>query len=304
VEVNEIYNVHHEMPIGVIIATYFYIVGLHAGCSIVSITATLLGKTEYKPVAKLGAIGVVILFTIAPIFLIVDLEQPLRFWFLLVRFNLTSPLTWGSFILLTYPATTTVYIYYLFKGNVAASKAWGVISLPLALAVHGYTGFILGMAKARVLWNTAVMPGYFISSALVSGIALMILVAIARYYVVASKMTPEQRETDRGIIFLLSRWMAGFIALNLFYVFCDIVVMYSHTEDAYETVQLVRLGEFSFLYMWIDNFLGNVVPFAVVCTPRVRESLPALVFVSMLALIGVFVMRYVLVVGGQHIPLS
>lgn len=303
-ELNVLYNVHHEMPIGVAIAAYFYMVGLHAGCSIISISATLIGRTEYKPVAKIGAIGVIILFTLAPILLIVDLEQPLRFWYLLLRFNLGSPITWGTFFLLTYPLATTIYIWHLFRGNVLASKVWGIISLPLAVGVHGYTGFILGMGKARVLWNTAIMPGYFLSSAMVSGLALMIILAIIRFYIISHRLTPEQKEVDHNLIVGLTQVMAAFIAVNLFYVFCDIIVMYYHTEDAFENVELVRLGKFSFLYMWVDNFLGNVIPLVTIFIPRVRRALPVLLIISLLALIGVFVMRYVLVVGGQYIPLS
>lgn len=301
-ELNVLYNVHHEMAIGTLIAIYFYFVGLHAGCSILSITATLIGKEEYKPVAKIGAIAVIFLFTIAPVFLIVDLEQPLRFWYLYLTFNTSSPISWGTFFLTAYPITTTIYIVYLFRNNMRMSKIWGAISLPLAIGVHGYTGFILGMGKARVLWNTALMPGYFLSSAMVSGIALMIIIAIMRHYYIRNKLSPQQREVDYTLIIRLTQAMAAFIAVNLFYVFCDIVIMYSHTEDAYVTVELVRFGQFGFLYMWIDNFLGNLIPLTVVLTPRVRKHLPTLAFVSLLALIGVYVMRYVLVVGGQYIP--
>jgi Ni/Fe-hydrogenase subunit HybB-like protein len=303
-ELNVLYNVHHEMPIGLTIAAYFYMVGLHAGCSIISISATLIGKTEYKPVAKIGAIGVIILFTLAPILLIIDLEQPLRFWYLLFRFNPGSPITWGTFFLMSYPLATTVYIWHLFRGNVLASKVWGIISLPLAVGVHGYTGFILGLGKARVLWNTAIMPGYFLSSAMVSGLALMTIVAIIRFYIISHRLTPEQRELDHNLIVGLTQVMGAFIAVNLFYVFCDILVLYYHTEDAFENVELVRLGKFSFLYMWVDNFLGNVIPLVTIFIPRIRRALPVLIIISLLALIGVFVMRYVLVVGGQYIPLS
>ncbi|MFQ5852076.1 MAG: NrfD/PsrC family molybdoenzyme membrane anchor subunit [Candidatus Binatia bacterium] len=301
-ELNVLYNVHHELAIGTLIAIYFYFVGLHAGCSIVSITATLIGKDEYKPVAKIGAIAVIILFSIAPIFLIVDLEQPLRFWYLFIRFNPSSPISWGTFFLIAYPIATTIYIIYLFMDNIPMSKLWGAISLPLAIGVHGYTGFILGMGKARVLWNTAIMPGYFLSSAMVSGIALMIIIAIIRHYVIRGRLSPEQRETDFTLIIRLTQAMAAFIAVNLFYVFSDIVIMYTHTEDAYVTVELVRFGKFGFLYMWVDNFLGNAIPLAVVLTPWVRKHLPTLAFVSLLALVGVYVMRYVLVIGGQYIP--
>ena len=303
-DINVLYNVQHHMAIGVAIATYFFIVGLHAGCSIMSVTCTVIGKTEYKPVAKIGAIGVIFLFSIAPIFLILDLEQPFRFFYLLVRFNITSPITWGTFFLSSYPIFTTIYIFFLFKNNIPLAKIFGLISLPLAVGVHGYTGFILGMGKARVLWNTAIMPGYFLSSAMVSGIALMTILAIIRFYVISEKSSPEEREADHNLIITITRVMAAFIAVNLFYVFSDIIIMYFHTEDAYEAVELVRLGRFSFLYMWIDNFLGNVVPLIVVFLPRIRKSLPILAIISLFALIGVFTMRYVLVIGGQYIPQS
>ncbi len=148
-EVQLLYNVFHHESVSLLIAIYFHIVGLHAGCSIVSITATLIGKKEYKPVAKIGAIFVIILFSISPIFLLTDLFQPLRFWYLFIHFNPTSPLSWGTFILCAYPIFTGIYIYFLFKGNVRWSKIFGVISLPTAIGVHGYTGFVLGFCQSQ-----------------------------------------------------------------------------------------------------------------------------------------------------------
>ncbi len=303
-EVQVLYNVFHHEAVSLWIAIYFHIVGLHAGCSIVSITATLLGKSEYKPVAKIGAIFVIILFSISPIFLLVDLFQPLRFWYLFLHFNLTSPISWGTFFLCAYPTLTGIYIYFLFKGNVYWSKVFGVISLPFAISVHGYTGFILGFAKARVLWNTAVMPSYFLCSAMISGMAFMLVVAIVRYYFTYKEKPLEEREKDLHIIDLLAKWMAGFMIMNVFYVFSDLTVMYYHTEDAFETVELVRLGKFGFLYIWVDNVLGNIVPSIIIIFKRTRKSLFLLLIAAILASIGVFIMRYVMVFGGQYVPLS
>jgi formate-dependent nitrite reductase membrane component NrfD len=269
-EVNVLYNVFHHESVSMLIAIYFHIVGLHAGCSIVSISATLLGKEAYKPVAKIGAILVIILFTSSMFFLIFDLKQPLRFWYLYLHFNPTSPISWGTVCLTAYPLLTGLYIFFLFQGNKRWSKIMGAISLPSAISVHGYTGFVLGFAKARVLWNTAVMPSYFLCSAMISGVALMLIVAILRYQ----------------------------------FTYPDITVMYYHTEDAYETVELVRLGKFGFLYIWVDNILGNVVPTLIIMFRRTRQSLVFLFIAAALASIGVFVMRYVIVFGGQYVPLS
>ena len=303
-EVNVLHNVFHHESVSMLIAIYFHIVGLHAGCSIVSISATLLGKEAYKPVAKIGAILVIILFTSSMFFLIFDLKQPLRFWYLFLHFNPTSPISWGTVCLTAYPLLTGLYIFFLFQGNKRWSKIMGAISLPSAISVHGYTGFVLGFAKARVLWNTAVMPSYFLCSAMISGVALMLIVAILRYQFTYQDKPVEERETDRHIINLLAVWMAAFMIANVFYVFSDITVMYYHTEDAFETVELVRLGEFGFLYIWVDNILGNVVPTIIILFRRTRQSLVFLFIAAALASIGVFVMRYVIVFGGQYVPLS
>jgi formate-dependent nitrite reductase membrane component NrfD len=303
-EVNVLHNVFHHESVSLLIAIYFHIVGLHAGCSIVSISATLLGKEAYKPVAKIGAILVIILFTSSIFFLIADLKQPLRFWYLYLHFNPTSPISWGTVCLTAYPLLTGLYIFFLFQGNKRWSKIMGAISLPSAISVHGYTGFVLGFAKARVLWNTAVMPSYFLCSAMISGVALMLIVAILRYQFTYQDKPLEERESDRHIIKLLGIWMAAFMITNVFYVFSDITVMYYHTEDAYETVELVRLGKFGFLYIWVDNIMGNVVPTIIILFRRTRESHFFLFIGAVLASIGVFVMRYVIVFGGQYVPLS
>jgi tetrathionate reductase subunit C len=179
-----------------------------------------------------------------------------------------------------------------------------VISLPFAISVHGYTGFILGFAKARVLWNTAVMPSYFLCSAMISGMAFMLIVALIRYRFTYKDKPIEVREKDLEIIDLLSKWLAGFMILNVFYVFSDLTVMYYHTEDAFETVELVRLGKFSFLYIWVDNVFGNIVPFLIILFRKTRRSHLFLLIAAILASIGVFVMRYVMVFGGQYVPLS
>jgi len=247
---------------------------------------------------------VIILFSISPIFLLTDLFQPLRFWYLFIHFNPTSPLSWGTFILCAYPIFTGIYIYFLFKGNVRWSKIFGVISLPTAIGVHGYTGFVLGFAKARVLWNTAVMPSYFLASAMISGMAFMLIVALIRYRFTYKDKPFEEREKDLKIIDLLAKWMAGFMILNVFYVFSDLTVMYYHTEDAFETVELVRLGKFSFLYIWVDNVLGNIVPSLIIIFNKTRKSHLLLLIAAILASIGVFIMRYVMVFGGQYVPLS
>ncbi len=132
----------------------------------------------------------------------------------------------------------------------------------------------------------------------------MLIVALVRYRFTYKDKPLEDREKDLEIIDLLAKWTAGFMILNVFYVFSDLAVMYYHTEDAFETVELVRLGKFSFLYIWVDNVLGNIVPSLIIIFRKTRKSHLLLLIAAILASIGVFIMRYVMVFGGQYVPLS
>ncbi|MBI5190562.1 MAG: polysulfide reductase NrfD [Nitrospirae bacterium] len=305
-DMNVLYNVPHEIPLTIAIATYFYMVGLHAGCSLLSIGATLTGKKEYKPIAKIGAIGVIILFSTAPILLVVDLGQPLRFWYLMTRGNSTSPLTWGSVFLCSYPITTTIYIVMLFKNNMKYAKIFGAISLPLAIGVHAYTGFVLSMGISRVAWSTSLMPIYFLSSAMVSGIALMTLIGIIRHWTKNRKDSwadEHEKETDNGLLINLTRLAGVFMILNLFIVFTEQVNMRFESEEAVEAAKMLLTGHLSSLYAYVDLGLGNLLPVLAMAVPGVNKNLKVWAVLMVFALIGVYIMRYTVTVGGQFIPI-
>lgn len=305
-DMNVLYNVPHEIPLTIVIASYFYMVGLHAGCSLLSIGATLTGKKEYKPIAKIGAIGVIILFSTAPILLIIDLGQPLRFWYLMVRGNPTSPLTWGSFFLCSYPVTTTIYIISLFKGNMKYAKIFGAISLPLAIGVHAYTGFVLSMGISRVAWSTSLMPIYFLSSAMVSGIALMTIIGIIRHWAKNRQENwadAHEKEVDYGLLINLTRLAGVFMILNLFIVFTEQVNMHFESEEAIEAAKMMLTGHLSKMYAVFDLGLGNLLPVLAMAIPGVNKNLKVWLVLMVFALIGVYIMRYTVTVGSQFLPI-
>lgn len=303
-EMNVLYNVPHEAPLTVAIATYFYMVGLHAGCSLLSIGATLTGKKEYKPIAKIGAIGVIILFSTAPLLLIIDLGQPLRFWYLIIRGNFTSPLSWGSFFLCAYPVTTTIYITMLFRNNMKYAKIFGAISLPLAIGVHAYTGFVLSMGS-RVTWHTAVMPIYFLSSAMVSGIALMTIIGIIRHWAKsrANSWAEGEPAKDYRLLINLTRLAGAFMIFNLFIVFTEQVNMRFESEEARQAARMLVSGRLGVLYGMADLGLGNLLPVLAMAVPGVNKNLKVWLVLMLFAMAGVWIMRYAITVGGQFLPI-
>ena len=298
-DVNIIYNIEHEMPLGIPIATYFYLTGLSAGSFIISTMAYGFGWVRFKPLGKIGVVMATLLLMAAPVILLVDLEQPLRFWHLILYLRITSPITWGTFLLSLYPMNCMVYGYFMFKGDLRRTKFFGLIGIPLALMVHGYTGFILALGKARVLWNTAIMPPIFLVSAMVSGLALMILVVIVKDFILQRK-----KEPDRVLIYALGKFMVASILLDLILIGIDLSVLLTSTTEAYHAAHMLLNGEFSFLFLGVEIGLGAILPLFLLLFPFTRHWIPAFVLASVLAMVGIFAMRCIMVIGGLSIPLS
>lgn len=296
------YNIFHEIPLGVPIAIYFYLTGLSAGSFIISTLAYGFGIKKYKPAGRIGVVMATLLLLVAPLTLMYDLEQPLRAWHLFFYLNITSPITWGSFLLTLYPLNCVIYGYFMFKEDLKKTKFFGLLGIPLAILVHGYTGFILAFGKARALWNTALMPVLFLVSALVSGLALMILVTMIK-----TRFFSPEKKVDREIVSDLGKLLAWTIVIDLALVVSDLIVlMVSHTE-AYKVAMLLLKGEFSPLFLGIEILVGAIVPLLILFYTHAfsrAKGIAGVAVASVLVLIGIFAMRVIVVVGGQFNPLS
>ena len=292
-----LYNIIHQDAFGLNIAIYFYLTGLSAGSFILSTLAYGFGLKQYKPLGKIGVVVATIVLIIAPFFLLIHIGMPSRAWHLFVYLNMASPITWGSFLLILYPINCIIYGYFMFKENMKLTRIFGFIGIPLAVSVHGYTGFILAFGKARALWNTALMPILFLVSAVVSGIALMILVVIIK-----DRFFSKEKKVDRELILSLGKLMAWMIVFDLFLVGSDLIVLSISHSDAQAAAHLILAGKFSPLFLIVENLLGKIFPFIILVVPRFR-TLPWVIVASILVVIGIFFMRYVVVVGGEFAPL-
>jgi formate-dependent nitrite reductase membrane component NrfD len=292
-----LYNIVHQGAFGLNIAIYFYLTGLSAGSFILSTLAYGFGMKQFKPIGKVGIILATLLLIIAPFFLLIHIGMPFRAWHLFIYLNWSSPITWGSFLLILYPVNCIVYGYFMFKENLRLTRIFALIGIPLAVSVHGYTGFILAFGKARPLWNTALMPILFLVSAVVSGIALMILV-----YIIKSRFFSREKTINRELVFNLGKLLAWVIVFDLFLVGCDLIVLSISHSDAQAVAHLILQGKYSLMFLLIENFLGKIVPFILLIVPRFR-SLTTVTVASILVVIGIFFMRYVVVVAGEFLPL-
>jgi Ni/Fe-hydrogenase subunit HybB-like protein len=296
-DVSVLYNVFPQETFGTLIAVYFYLTGLSAGSFVLSTLAFVFGMEKFKPIGKIGVILATLFLVMAPLALLVHVGQPFKAWHLFVHLNITSPITWGSFLLTLYPINCVIYGFFMFRGNKPKTRLFGTIGIPLAIFVHGYTGFILALGKARALWNTALMPFLFLISAMVSGIALMILISIVK-----DRFFSKEKTVNRELVFGLGQLLVAMILIDLFLVLSDVLVLLVSHAEAQEVAHLILTGKFSFYFLVVENLMGKIIPAIILLVPRFR-NLTTVTVASVLVVVGIFFMRYVVVVGGEFLPL-
>jgi len=65
---------------------------------------------------------------------------------------------------------------------------------------------------------------------------------------------------------------------------------------------LLLRGKFSLYFIWVENVMGKIIPAVLLLTPRLR-NLTTVIIASILVVVGIFFMRYVVVLGGEFLPL-
>ncbi len=329
-------NVVHPVQLGILISIYFFYTGLSAGSFVLSSLGTVFGIQKYKPIAKAGVIMAVALLAIAPLHLIGDLEQPQRFYTLFFRLNPRSAISYGTFLLTLYPLNSLIYGWFLFRRDFATgaqeltglrrrlykflsfgktdlsaaalakdakiAKFLGTLGVPLALLVHGYTGFILADIQARALWHTGLMPLIFLMSAMVSGTGLLILVLMfsQRFLSPERAITPERK----SLLLDIAQLMLWFIVVDATLMIIDFIMLYFANTAGHAAAQLFLYGSHRTMFLGVEAGLGLLLPFIITLLPKTKKSLGWIGFASVLTLIGVIAMRINFVIGGQQLPLS
>ena len=212
--------------------------------------------------------------------------------------HLTSPLVWDMLVLTTYMVIGAIDLYLLSRPVVSerAMRRMAMITLPVAVLVHSVTAWIFGLMVARPFWNTPLLAPMFISSALVSGTALVILVAL-----VARRWT--SLTFADGMLSSLGQLMLWFIAADAFLLAAEILTtLLSGSPEHVHQLQVVLTGRLAPVF-WAEVVLGVVVPFVLLSQHHLRTRPAVLATASVLAVVGVFFKRINILLSSEFEPL-
>lgn len=313
----------------VAIPQYFLFTGISAAAFLLSTLTYVFGDKRYESIAGLSLIVAFIVLVAAPLNLIADLGQPGRFYSLFYHLHDTSPMSWGVFLLTSYPILIALEMFFVFRARCirrsqassGLSRVWyrllalgskqitpateardhriskilGTIGIPTALAVHGYTGYILGVVRARALWHTSLMPLIFLLSAMVSGVALIMLLT---WFMIRDDQGKVNWPLMDRLGILLAWSIIGDLTLRLLWY--SIGIFYSFAS--FQEVGSFIFGRNFMESVVLELGLALLFPLIVIIIPLLRRIRPLFFLTVLFSFFGVMLFRWDAVIGGQLIP--
>ncbi|MDR0514825.1 MAG: polysulfide reductase NrfD [Coriobacteriaceae bacterium] len=290
-------NMRNLTSWGFYITNFMFLVGLSAGGLIISSAPKVFGIKGFGGIAKIAIWTSVCATVLAIAFVVVDLGQPLRLWELFAYSNLSSPLMWDIIVLTVYLIVSVVYLWATLrteagKGSPLALRALSVIALIAAILVHSVTAWIFGLQIGHDLWYTALLAPWFVSSALVCGLALVLVVVMglkkAGYLVLAQEN-----------IIKMVKLLGIFVMVDLYFFGCDLLTAGFPGAEGAAVVAMLTTGALA-PFFWIE--LVSCAAVAIIAfVPSLRTN-TLVVIASALAILAIFCKRVQLLVGGFQLP--
>ncbi len=281
------------------IPVYLFVGGLVAGMMVISGYFLLPGRHRHVHCVcgMLPGLSLVIL-SLGMFALFLDLEHRLYVWRLYTTFEIASPMSWGSWILLlVYPVLAANLLLSLhphgwllprwrklsgrLRRRRGLVRSLGIANMVLGGALGIYTGILLSALGARPLWSSAVLGPLFLASGLSSAAAFVHLIARDR----------EERE-------LLAKADNGFLVMELFFIALYLIGLVTATRVHMDAAHLLLGGPYTAVFWVFVVGLGIVMPLLIqplATLHRIRHTPVA----PLLVIAGGVILRFVLVYAGQ-----
>jgi molybdopterin-containing oxidoreductase family membrane subunit len=282
---------------GLYLIMFMLFVGLSAGGLIISSVPRVFGIEGFGPIGKVATWVSICCTVLAVAFVVVDLGGPLRVWELFAYANMTSPLMWDIIVLTAYLIISVVYLWATLraesgKGSQGALRALSAIALVCAVLVHTVTAWIFGLQIAHGFWYTALLGPWFVSSALVSGLALVLIVAVAL------RKTGYLKLEDASVV-KMAKLLGVFTAIDLYFFACDLLTSGFPGGEGGDVVSMLAAGPLA-PFFWAELAFG-VVTMLVAFMPSLRRPGPV-VGVAVLSVLAILCKRIQLLIGGFQQP--
>jgi Ni/Fe-hydrogenase subunit HybB-like protein len=327
-----IYPNELELQWSVLIVLYPYLTGLVAGAFILASLERVFNVAAVKPTYRLALLTALAFLIVAPLPLQMHLGHPERSWEMLVTPHPTSAMAMFGFVYLWYlmvvlvleiwfdyrqelvlkarasTGLTRLFYRVLTLGNDNISpealridhRIGGiltVIGIPSAFMLHGYVGFIFGSIKANPWWSTPLMPIVFLFSAIVSGIAAVMLI-----YMATCKL--RKVKIDMLCVDTIAKYLFYAFIVDFTLEMLDLIHRLYEADESLLALDFMVKTRLFTSQIVLQIILGTLVPLAMLFAIQLMkfsENARKRMYVTsgLLTLIGILAMRWNVVIGGQ-----
>jgi Ni/Fe-hydrogenase subunit HybB-like protein len=327
-----IYPNEIELHWGILIVLYPYITGLVAGAFILASLERVFKVKVLRPTYQLALVTALAFLIVAILPLVTHLGKPFRAYEIMTTPQSQSAMAIFGFVYLWYLMVVLLLEIWFdyrrdivlwsqttkgFKGRLykiltlgvtdlsPKTVAWDdklgyiitVVGIPSAFLLHGYVGFIFGSIKANPWWSTVLMPVIFLFSAMVSGIALVMFLYMAISWIRKVKI-------DMACLDEVGKYLFYVLVFDFTLESLDQVHRIYEAEESFEILHLLVTGKLTYTLFIFQGLLGTIVPLLILGFFRMhkpKESIrkPMYLITSILVLMGIFFMRWNVVIGGQ-----
>jgi Ni/Fe-hydrogenase subunit HybB-like protein len=321
-----------ELQWSVLIVLYPFITGLVAGAFILASLERVFRVEAVRPTYRLALLTALAFLLVAPLPLQMHLGHPERSFEMYLTPHTSSAMAMFGFVYLWYLMVVLLLEIWLdYRQDIvrlaAETKGWRrlvyraltlgsrdvspaalrvddragylitLIGIPSAFLLHGYVGFIFGSIKANPWWSTPLMPIVFLFSAIVSGIALVLLV-----YMLACAL--KRQPVDMNCVDTVSRYLLYAFVIDFSLEMLDLLHRVYEADESFRSLDFMVQTRLYNSHIVVQILLGTVLPIALLAVVQVMRLSPRtrrILYVSagVLTLIGIFAMRWNVVIGGQ-----
>lgn len=271
-----------------------------------------------------------VLINLGMVALFLDLSHKLYVWRVFLTFQVASPMSWGSWLLLIVyaalllsalvrlpdawpwlgrqlPVLQRVSDTLLARPARVKAIAWSNIVLGAGLGI--YTGILLNTMVARPLWNSAILGPLFLVSGLSAGAAMLHLASVLRgqrpapagmvggaWSAIVQPLGPAWPE--KGAADGLVRSDQAFLVIELVLIGLLIANLYTSSASHAAAAGLLMGGPYTGVFWGVVVGLGLVLPF-VLQSLELGRRIPHTVVPALLVLAGGYALRWVMVNAGQ-----
>ena len=293
------YGVTREVPWGLMLAVYVFFVVTSVGLCLVSSIGHVFGVKAFKPIANRSMYLALVTMISGFLVLFFEIENPWR----MAIYNIISPnfhsnIWWMGTL---YGA----YLFFILIEFTLLQLRWhtiagifGLFGAIAGIAAISCEGSIFGLLSSRPYWHGPYIPIYLIASAMMSGCAAILFFHWLGYTINGKRMSEQLAESLR----LVGKLCVLLCVVVLFFTAWKCIAgLAGHPPGEYEAVMALLNGPFADNFWYGEMALGLMLPVLVILAVRAR-NVTAMAIGAAASLVGIFIMRYDLVIIGQIIP--